>query len=215
MREIIEAILFPEHHKQCALDTTSLDILLETRMANYIMKYFKENTLFVSDELSQNLNELLNVNFIRNSIIVTEAYKINLFLNKIGIKHLWLKGVADIHRNVSLLKYRKLSDVDILTAQHDLVRNELFIKGFNHGVVGTDGEWKEADSNQIILHEKDHYELFPLTKIITVNDLETSLSDKLMNRYRFFKVDDTKYSTDVVIDIHHKSLALHKTEIQY
>lgn len=201
VRELLEELILGKKRK---LSLYTLPLILETRSVGLINKRLMSNEIESDEELYRIIRYLSSLNKIRNEAILSRAVTIDNLLKRLGIARLWLKGIAEIHQQSSCIENRKVTDVDLLTNQTEEVRDHLIMLGLKHGVYSREGEWKEASEEKIKIHEKEHYELYPLTKIIPLDIPAPILYPNLMKRYRvFYNQTSGGFYTDLVIDIHH------------
>lgn len=180
-----------------------LALLLETRFLGISAILEEEGYIKFSYELKKIIEEIKKVNYIRNINLLNESLFTDLYFEEYQIKRTWLKGITDIYLTPSLLSTRKLSDSDVIVDNVELAREILLNVNFRQGKLDRQGKnWITLDEEEIKKIEANHYEIFPLSKIIEIPLLKSDLDDRLLNRYRIFK-DKNGFYTQFSLDIHH------------
>lgn len=180
-----------------------LVLLLETRFLGISAILEEEGYIKFSYELKNIIEEIKKVNYIRNMNLLNESLFTDLYFEEYQIKRTWLKGIIDIYLTPSLLSTRKLSDSDVIVDNVELAREILLNVNFRQGKLDRQGKnWITLDEEEIKKIEANHYEIFPLSKIIGIPIFKSDLDDRLLNRYRIFK-DENGYYTQFSLDIHH------------
>ncbi|MCU5237118.1 hypothetical protein OCA28_25145 [Bacillus cereus] len=177
-------------------------LLLETRFIGISIILEKEGYIRFSNELKKTLEEIKKINYIRNINLLNQSLFTDIYFEECKIKRTWLKGIVDLYVTPSLLSTRKLTDSDVIVDNVELARDTLLKINFQHGGLDKHGYWRTLDKEEIKKIEDNHYEIYPLTKIIDLPLLNPDIEEKLMNRYRIFRSKSGFY-TDFSLDIHH------------
>ena len=185
-------------------DETDMPLLLETRLVGTITSLMESNLIEANEQLSNKLNQLKHLTIIRNSKLLETALQVDALLEEKRISRVWLKSVAEIYSDPAVLSQKKIGDADILVADAEKTKNILMENGFAYGSLETTyGKWVTEDMDAIQSFQANHYELYPLTKVIKFSFHNIDIERDLLNRYRIFKHEGIQYYTDITIDVHH------------
>src|SRR5699024_11208306 len=201
IREELVLKLLGYNDKPIELTKDDLFFLNKTKMNGIIFDYLKDSNIKIEPQLLESLKELKKFNYIRNINLLKKAINIDFYLEENGIKRVWIKGIAEVFNNPSYLWYRKQFDIDILVDDPYKTKSLMMDYGFVYGAYDLHGNGVTTSEIEIDRLEKEGYELFPLTKNITLGNLHTDVNKDTLILQRIFNEGDT-FFTDVCIDIH-------------
>lgn len=201
IREELVLKLLGYNDNQIKLTSDDLFFLNKTKTNGIIFDYLKDSDIKIEPSLLETLKELEKFNYIRNINLLKEAINIDFYLEKNGIKRVWIKGIAEIFNYPAYLWHRKQFDIDILVDDPYKTKLLMMEYGFIYGAYDLHGNWVTTSESEINRLEKEDYELFPLTKNVTLDNLHTDVNKSTLVLQRIFKKKDT-FFTDVCIDIH-------------
>lgn len=179
-----------------------LSLLLETKFTVISTTLEKKGDIEFSSGLKRILEEIKKIHYIRNINLLNQSLITDSYFEEYQIKRAWLKGIADLYVTPSLLNARQLNDCDVIVDNIELARDILLKNNFQHGGLNSQGNWITLNKEEIKKIEANHYEIFPLTKIINIPLSRLDLDEKILNRYRVFRNENSFY-TNFSLDIHH------------
>lgn len=175
------------------------DDIEELKQFKLLFLLFKNKHLF---KLTENFeNETLkkvNFNFIRNTILLKNLVQIDYELFRRNVKRCWLKGGSNLLQSTEDIKYRQLSDLDLIVDDSKKTKDILYSIGYIDGGYDLNGNYISLSEKEIADYEKDHYELFAKSKVDYLDVSTKESSEKLFKIYS----SNEGIFTDTMIDIH-------------
>lgn len=201
-KKIIESVLGCCGDKPLKLD--ELEKIFELRLAGIVWYLGAQSVLCIEDDLKCILDNIRKINIKRNLAILQEIKKIDAFLEKKHISHLWLKGIRDVICHEKMIGLRKMIDSDLLVSRHVDIKSIMKEYGIKQGNVTIDGNLYFAETEEdVLLAEQGHYEYIPFVQILPVEKFEPhGLPKNIINRYHIFE-QYGRFITNFVLDIHH------------
>jgi len=201
--KIIEYIFKELNHNDIIyFDLINLNMLIKSKTIG-ILKLLEDNkNIKCSDELINIMSKINRINYIRNINLLNNSLFVDCLLKEYKIKRVWLKGIVDIYNNPNLLNILRLNDCDLLVDNVEFTRDILFKHNFNYGGLSKKGTWLTLDEDEIQKIEEEHYELFPVTRIIELPFIYWDLEDQILNTLGIFRNNNLCY-TGFSLDIHH------------
>lgn len=199
MIDLIKGFILNDFKKVATkLTIEDYNFLFKTKLGGYV--YDNKEILNINNELLSVLKNQSIMNSIRNINLLQYTIYIDDVLKKNNIERCWLKGVRDIYSTPSLLKKRQMTDIDIIVKETEKTRNILLNEGLVHGGYDYSGNWITMNKQEIENYERNHYELFPLSKIISLYSIP-DIDTYYLNKSKIYK-DKDGYFTDIIFDVH-------------
>lgn len=199
MKDIIKGLILNDLTEvESNLSMNDFDFLFETKLGGFI--YDSNRYLNIDNELLTVLKNQNIINSIRNINLLQYTIYVDYILAKNNIERCWLKGVRDIYVSPSLLKIRRMTDIDIIVKDTEKTRSILLNEGLEYGGYDFSGNWFTMSKQEREMYEKDHYELFPLSKKLPVY-IVPEIDAYYLNKGKIY-LDESGFFTDVIYDVH-------------
>ncbi|WP_121639579.1 nucleotidyltransferase family protein [Virgibacillus sp. Bac330] len=206
-KDFIRFLLIGEKISQKPFHLSQKDFipLIKTKLFGFVSEFVNTQEVTFDDKLINLFEDSIMINKIRNINLINTSIDLDNTLETNNINRLWIKGISDLYNTPDYINLRKLSDVDILVEKNQcsFVREILLQNGFQHGAYSNQGEWVTAKEEEILEMEKKHYELFPLSKMVHIPNLDAfNFNKNLLTTFRI-RSKDNIFFTDYCIDVHH------------
>lgn len=201
LRELIKSIITDDTKAYKSINELKLEdyeFIFSTKLSGILFNNFKK--LNVEDKLLSILKQQRDINFIRNINVIRYASFIDSILDKENIERCWIKGIRDIFLFPSMMDVRQMADVDIIVKDTERTRNILLENGLEYGGYDYNSNWISGSMAEVKEFESNHYELFPLSKKITIYS-KSDLDTYYLSKAKIHKTENDLF-TDIIFDVH-------------
>lgn len=196
IEKILKSLISNDVYYEDAISERNVKELEKYKLLYIVVR--NEHLFNLTEDFKKISREKVNYNFIRNTILFKNLIQIDFELFNNNIERCWLKGGSNLIQSTEDMKFRQLSDLDIIVNDSEKTKQILYSMGYLDGGYDLNGNYISLSDKEINHYEKDHYELFAKSKIDYL-DFNSDIQNK-----KFFKIysNSQGFFTDTMLDIH-------------